>query len=382
MHVRLTLPVKLAPTPEQHASLLATMERFNASCDWMGGVAFRERCANRVALQKRVYYEARQRFGMSAQMTIHAVWKTVDAYKRDKSIRPRFDPHGAISYDERILRFVGVEAVSLSTLDGREVMPVILAPYQAARLDRRRGQADLVYREGAFYLYLTVDVPEPPVQDVPEYLGVDLGIVSLATDSDGTSYSGDAIEQKRRTYAHRRRNLQRKGTRAANRKLRILRRRQSRYQTDTNHVISKAVVSTATGTRRGIALEDLGGIRERRTVRKRQRARHSNWAFAQLRSFIEYKAKLAGVPVVLVDPRNTSRTCLACGCVDKRNRPTQAVFLCIACGFAGPADACAARVIATRARAVANQPNAGPSDRQGGGCGVGVSKQLATSSAL
>jgi IS605 OrfB family transposase len=114
-------------------------------------------------------------------------------------------------------------------------------------------------------------------------------------------------------------------------------------------------VATAQRTGRGIALEDLTGIRDRVTARRRQRARLHNWLFFQLRSFIEYEARLAVVPVVLVDPRNTSRTCPVCRCIDKRNRPTQARFSCISCGFAAPADVVAARNI--RARAAVNQPN-------------------------
>ena len=155
------------------------------------------------------------RFGLAAQLSIRAISKTVEAYKRDKTLRPRFRPHGAVPYDDRIMPWRGVERVSLLTLDGRAVIPIILAPYQAGRIDRRRGQADLVYREGTFYLYVTVDVPEPPVQDVPDYLGVDLGIVNVAVDLDGTTYSGEAVERKRHTDAHRRRNLRRKQTRAA-----------------------------------------------------------------------------------------------------------------------------------------------------------------------
>ena len=355
----MTLPVKLAPTPEQHAALLATVERFNAACDWLGGVAFAERCANKVVLQRLAYYETRARFGLAAQLSIRAIGKVVEAYKRDKTIRPRFRPHGAVPYDERIMSWKGVEHISLLTLDGRAVVPVVLASYQTARLDRRRGQADLIYRDGTFYLYVTVEAPEPPVGEVPDYLGIDLGIVNLAVDSDGTTYSGEPVERQRRTFAHRRRNLQRKQSRAARRKLRALRRRQARYQADLDHQISKCVVASAKGTTRGIALEDLGGIRERVSVRRRQRARHANWAFAHLRACIEYKARLAGVPVVVVDPRHTSQTCPACGHVDRANRPTQAAFKCVSCGCAGLADHCAARVIAARARVAVMQPNAG-----------------------
>src|SRR5262245_14544014 len=104
-----TLVVKLAPSPDQHAALLATMERVNAACDWLGGVAFRERCANRIALQKLVYYEARARFGLSSQMVVRAIAKTIEAYKRDKTIRPHFRPHGAIPYDQRIMSWKGIE---------------------------------------------------------------------------------------------------------------------------------------------------------------------------------------------------------------------------------------------------------------------------------
>lgn len=354
-----TLAVKLAPTPDQHAALLATMERVNAACDWIGGIAFAERIANRIALQKVVYYDVRERFGLSSQMVVRAIAKTVEAYKRDKAIRPRFKPHGAIPYDQRIMSWKGIEAVSLLTLSGRVVVPVRFGAYQEARMGRLRGQADLVYRDGTFFLYCTLDVPEPTPAEAEEYLGVDMGIVNLAVDSDGVVYSGESVERNRRVYAHRRRNLQRKGTRSAKRKLKLLRRKQVRYQSDTNHVISKRIVAIAKDTGRGIALENLGGIRDRITVRRRQRARHANWSFFQLRSFLEYKARQAGVPSVAVDPRNTSRTCPACGHVAKENRPAQDRFLCVSCAFAGVADHIAARNLSVLGRGAVNRPIAG-----------------------
>lgn len=126
-----------------------------------------------------------------------------------------------------------------------------------------------------------------------------------------------------------------------------------------NHGISKQVVAKARMRTWGVALEDLGGIRERVQVRKAQRRQHAAWAFDQLRQFITYKAALAGVSVALVDPRNTSRTCPACGLIDKANRLSQATFLCVACGFAGHADAVAALNI--QRRAAGDQPDAAAS---------------------
>jgi IS605 OrfB family transposase len=204
---------------------------------------------------------------------------------------------------------------------------------------------------------VVINVPEPPQGPEPDYwLGVDLGIVNLATDSDGVAYSGKAVRAVRNRQLRKR--LQSRGTKSARRLLRKRRRRESRFARDVNHVISKAIVREAKGTGRGIKLEDLSGIRGRVTVRKAQRADAHSWAFGQLRRFIAYKAALAGVPVVLVDPRNTSRECPGCGLIDRRNRPTRDVFCCARCGLAGPADHIAARNIAGRAAVM--QPDAAP----------------------
>jgi IS605 OrfB family transposase len=384
--VKLTLPVKLAPSPAQHAALVATVERFNAACDHLAGVAFRERCANKVRLQRLAYHDTRARFGLAAQLTIRAIGKVVEAYKRDKRVRPRFRPQGAVPYDQRILSWRGPAAVSLLTLGGREVVPLRLGAYQEARMDRRQGQADLVLRDGVFFLYATLEVPEAaPGDPAPEaYLGLDLGIVNLAVDSDGTVYSGAAVDERRRVFAHRRRNLQRKRTHSARRKLQALKRGQARSQRDTNHTISKRVVAVAEGTARGIALEDLKGIRARAgTVARRQRARHANWSFSQLRAFIEYKARRAGVPVVAVDPRHTSQTCPACGLVARGNRRDRNTFVCLGCGLAGPADHIAALNISRRgvevARAAVSQPNEAPRGLRAPGRGGVVSHDVAPS---
>jgi hypothetical protein len=44
----------------------------------------------------------------------------------------------------------------------------------------------------------------------------------------------------------------------------------------------------------------------RATVWSGQRERLGKWAFGQLRGFVQYKAKLVGIPVLFVDPRDTS----------------------------------------------------------------------------
>jgi IS605 OrfB family transposase len=109
-------------------------------------------------------------------------------------------------------------------------------------------------------------------------------------------------------------------------------------------------------TQRPIVLEDLRGIRLRIRARRKQRAVLHSWAFSQLRFFITYKAALAGVLLVLVDPRDTSRECSRCGHIAKENRPNQSIFCCVVCHYRATADSNAALVI--RSRAAVNPPRA------------------------
>jgi putative transposase len=155
--------------------------------------------------------------------------------------------------------------------------------------------------------------------------------------------------------------LQKKGTKSAKRLLKKRRRKEARFAADVNHSISKRIVAEAKRTGRGIALEDLQGIRGRVRLRKPQRATLHSWAFHQLGRFITYKARRAGVVVVQVDPAFTSQACSACGHVDRANRQDQANFCCQSCGFAGHADWNAACNIAERGGvgwAAVNQPYA------------------------
>ena len=264
--MNLTLLVKLQPSKEQTFVLLETMERFNAACDAIAEVAFREQTANKIRLQKVVYGWVRSQFGLSAQMTVRAISKTCEAYKRDRKIQPQFRPHGAVPYDQRILSWKGADRVSLLTLNGREIIPFVFGQYQQQRFKKIRGQVDLIYRDGTFYLAVVVDVPEPPPDKPEDFLGVDLGIKNIAADSDGKTYSGGKVNGLRGRHAKLRQRLQSKGTKSAKRLLKKRRRKEMRFAADVNHTISKRLVAKAKGTGRGIALEDLQGIRDRVTL--------------------------------------------------------------------------------------------------------------------
>jgi putative transposase len=344
--MKLIARIKLLPSDEDAAKMLAVMERFNAAADFVAGVAFGQKTANVFDLRRLCYAEIRERFGLSSQMAQLAIKAASDACKRDKSKLVRFRRRAAVPYDQRTMSFKGPDRVSLLTLEGRVVVAFLIGAYDARRMALPKGQSDLVYRDGKWSLFVTVDVPDGSPIDPVDFIGVDLGMATIATDSDGNQHSGKDVERVRRKHNLQRKRLQRKNTKGSKKKIRRMRDKEARFRRHQNHVISKAIVESAMRTDRGIALEDLKGIRERVTARGGDaRNRLGGWGFSQLGSFIDYKAQLAGVPVVHVDPRNTSRTCAECGHCEKANRKSQGEFSCKACGHKDHADANAARNI-------------------------------------
>lgn len=354
--MKLIAQIKLQPTEQQADTLKRTMEAANRAANYLSNLAWETKQFKQYDLHHAAYYSIREQFGLSAQAAVRVISKVADAYKLDRKTKRSFRLLGSVAFDDRILSYrLSDQTVSIWALDGRLRLSFVCGERQWAFLSAQRGESDLIYRDGAFYLLATCEVEETPQAEVTEHLGIDLGVTNIAVDSDGAVFQGKTVKNVRYRHRRLRAKLQRKGTKSTRRRLKKLSGKERRFATWVNHNVSKSIVAKAKDTARGIALEDLTHIRKRVTARKPQRATLHSWSFAQLRSFIEYKAKLNGVSVVAVDPRNTSRTCPACNCVDKANRPNQSTFLCVRCGFSGLADHIAACNIA--GRAAVNPPN-------------------------
>ncbi|MFD4243208.1 RNA-guided endonuclease InsQ/TnpB family protein [Streptomyces sp. NPDC058525] len=376
--MKLVVQVKLlptpTPTPAQAEALEATLRACNQAASWVSRVGFARRVHRNFALREHTYAEIKTRWGLGAQAAQHVIKKTSDAYmtlkanlragalgkpgsKRHRLATEKpilFRAAAAQPYDDRMLSWQ-MEALTVSvwTVSGR-MKDVAFAGgvEQLATLALyRKGESDLVWRDGAWFLLATCEVPEAePNADPVDFLGVDLGIVNVATTSDGEIMAGRRLNRLRERDLRLRSKLQRKGTKSAKRRAQRHRRKEARRNRDINHKIAKRIVAEAERTGRGIGLENLTGIRERVRLRKPQRARVHSWAFAQLNEFIAYKARRAGVPVVYVDPAYTSCTCSQCGHVNKANRASQARFACRSCGFVDHADRNGSRIIRARAQ--------------------------------
>ncbi len=260
--MKLTIQLQLLPTPSQAELLLATMTRFNEAASFAAEQGFTAGVFSPPSVHKIAYQEIRERFGLGAQLAVRAIGKAVECFSRDKTVCPVFLPLGAVTYDQRNLAFKGLDKVSLATLTGREVIGMVYGEYQRERFDRIKGQCDLITRGGKFYLLATIDLPEAPPMPVKDFVGVDLGIVNLATTNDGEAFTGKPTDRYRRRRTTARKQYQRKGTKNARRRLRLMSGRQRRFQTWQNHNISKRIVGKAKALGFGIAIEDLKGIRD------------------------------------------------------------------------------------------------------------------------
>jgi putative transposase len=376
----LTVSCKLKASQSQAAKLDATLEAFGQALNWVNQNT-PEKVANAVKLQSLCYREIRARFGLSSNLAQQVCRRLAGARKvaQQKNRPVKAFKRGFATYDARIFSFREKDwTVSLTTVEGRERFELAIGRYQRERLAGSNPKsATLVKRkDGSYSIQICVEAEPSPPQRTGRVLGVDLGRTDIADTSDGDNWNGQQLNRVRDHYSRLRAVLQRKaskGTRSSRRRCRELlqrlsgkeRRFQSRQRcvakTWVNHRISKAIVSRAKTTNSAIALEDLTGIRERVNQQPRsktERRRANSWAFYQLRQFLEYKARVAGVSLILVPPAYTSQTCHKC--LHIHPDPAQSYrsgksFKCGHCGWEGDADLNGANVIALLGAAV-NQP--------------------------
>ena len=152
-------------------------------------------------------------------------------------------------------------------------------------------------------------------------MGVDVGENNLAAHSLGKVFGGEQLRDKRDRYLALRRRLQSNGSPSAKQKLRQASGNEMRRVKRTNHQTSKTIVQAA--IKAGVAkitMEDLTHMRARIKAGKRMRGSLHRWVWRHLQTFVEYKAKAAGIAVEYVNPAYTSQTCSCRGHLGKRSK--------------------------------------------------------------
>lgn len=353
--MKLTHKIKLNTTKEQFNSLLLTTIKFNVCCNFISEFCFKNKLYSKFKVHKQLYYQLKEKYNLSAQLVVRAIDAVCCSYKINKKKQIVFKEKSAVIYDQRILSYKNdFNTISIWTVNGRLKIPICI--YDKTKMPFFQGQADLLLDNKAFYLLQTLEIKENELKTSNDYLGVDLGIVNIATTSDGEIYTGKEVEKVRQKYTKLRSNLQSNGSKSAKRHLKKISKKESRFRKDVNHVISKKIVQKAKDTCKGIKVEELKNFFNKKTVRKSERNKRSSWSFFQLRSFMKYKAELNGIEFLLVNPAYTSQTCSCCGFISKKNRKSQEKFKCISCGLSENADLNAALNISKSLGVSVNKP--------------------------
>lgn len=319
----LTLKIKLDPNEEQKELLLKTIKEVNEACNVISNIAWENKVFNQFKIHKLVYHQIKNDSNLSAQVIVRAIAKVNDAYKLDRKTKRIFKPLGAIAYDSRILTYKK-DIASIWCIGGRQKIP--FQCFNKEYLPYIKGEADLIYRKGKFFLFQCVDIPDVEIKDISEFTGVDFGITSIVETSDGVKHTDNTLNEYREKRQRVRSSIQSKGTRSSRKLLKRLSGKEKTHANIVNHTIAKSIVLTAKKQSNGIAIEDLTGIRftsKRRS--KKFKTKLGQWNFADLRTKLEYKALLNGVKLVVVNPRYTSQTCHSCKHIGER---TNKMFKC------------------------------------------------------
>jgi len=349
MSQTISVSCKLQVPIELRQEIDRTLQAFADGCNQILQVSKDQKIRNTTKLHHATYYDVRAKTGLKANHVCQAIRRVIGAVTGQKQVH-EFRPT-SMSLDVRTFTYnEAKQFVSVALLDSRVKLSLSIGNYQLGLLKGQSPTSAVLCkrRNGDYYIQIQIDIPTQPPHKTPKVIGVDVGRKDIAHTSTGMSWSGEQVQKVRNHFQKVRSSVQSKCTRGAKNLLKRLSGKERRFQANVNHAISRQLVNEAQRLGASIAFEDLTGIRQNTKVRKAQRREHHSWAFYQLRQFTTYKAVIAGVRVILVDPRYTSQTCHNCLHIHPEQGKTYRDgknYSCGHCGWHGDSDFNAANVI-------------------------------------
>ncbi|MBD2304877.1 IS200/IS605 family element transposase accessory protein TnpB [Chroococcidiopsis sp. FACHB-1243] len=384
----ITAKLKLEASSEQKELLREVSLAYRDALNYTSQVNFDNgKSSNGTRIQKLVYRDLRAEFNLPSQMACNVPRQIGATYKglltklkqNEEAIRtgktldrfkgldeaPKFVSRTCNLNYLRDFTFKPNQQVSVITLQGR--ITVNYFGYnkhiQLIKSGCKIGGAKIYYSKSSktYYLLVSLELELSELEPVNyrRVVGVDVGRRFLAVTTDVQNqtqfFSGSETIHKANQYQRARKTLQRKGTRSATRRLKLVSGRERRFTADVNHKISKRIVTPCTL----FGLEDLTHIRDRTkpkkkgkkasTKQRKANRKQAKWSFAELHTFIDYKAVFIRSLAIKVDANYTSIGCPKCGHVSNNNRPNKGlIFRCECCNFELHADLVGARNITLR----------------------------------
>lgn len=353
--ITITAKIQLSVIDTDKVLLDNTMAVYSDACNYVSDYVFHTHDLKQFSLNKVLYYELREKFGLKSQMaqsvlkTVIARYKTIlenqNEWTKPSFKKPQYDLVWNRDYS------LTQSCFSVNTLNGRVKLPYFTGG-MSKYFDHtiyKFGTAKLVKKHGKYFLHISVtyDVEEASLSDVCNVVGIDRGInfVAATYNSKHKSgfISGKAIKQKRAAYSKLRKELQMRHTSSSRRRMKAIGQRENRWMQDINHQISKALVES-NPKHTLFVMEDLSGVRNAtERVRTKDRYVFVSWSFYDLEQKLIYKAKQKQSIVIKVNPRYTSQCCPVCGHIEKANRNKKLhLFNCKNCGYKSNDDRIAA----------------------------------------
>ena len=301
-------------------------------------------------LRNMIYEDFRARWPNYASHWCHSAVRVATSMLkswRNKCRRGRADPSRPprarklfMRLDDHVAKFKGDRVVVTTAPRQYVVLELVVGEYQKKFVEAwRRGElrvGEIVVNEKCVLVPFrkTVDLTKPD-----EWIALDMNETNVTGVSTNPHVLRWDLSELRRiywTYHEIRRRIQAvKGPRRARLLEKYSRRLRNRTR-DLLHKVSRTIVNTAKEFRAGIIMEDLNGIKRRNRGRSLNRRLHCFWPVRRLQFYIDYKARLAGLPVHYVNPRGTSTRCPLCG---SRLVPSgRRVLKCSECGLEGDRD--------------------------------------------
>ena len=319
-------------------------------------------------------WRASDEYGFLAECPVHtqqwslkflqqAIWEGLDPTNPKKF--PKFRKkwvHNTLRYpDSKQIHFDH----AVNDDQGRNILPKVFLP-KIGFVKLRKSQEiegdirNVTITKAGKHWYISVQTEqdvEAPICKSEQVVGIDLGVVRFATLSSGKVIEPLAMKDLEEKISWEQRKLSRKEKFSKNwkqqrtsvqkvytKKANITKDFHHKHSTEIskNHaivVMEDLNVSNMTASAKGTLEEPSTNVKAKSGLNK-SILRQGWYAFRQMMS---YKLDWNGGKLILIHPRNTSRECPECNCIDAANRKSQSEFECIRCCYRANADLVASK---------------------------------------
>jgi len=318
-----TVRMRVSPEPESQQAVLDLMRRYRDALNYSVRAIIASRALSLTRAHRLLYKDLRERYGLPSRVA-------QDCYREAIAIAKSWlknPKRGAVPTAKRL-------SVWLTHGLGYRVKGdrVELAGSYRLRVigwDRRYDnfpsrEARLVFRDGRFDLYVAKRVPRPAKYAPKGALAVDINERQIVVGNSSVEVRIETPVERALHYMRLAEGLQvkysspkysawrrRSGVR---RRVRHFRRKARNIIEDWARRTAHIIMSLAKQGRLAVAREDLTGLVESlRELPKEHRTALITLGYRRLAFWIDWQAEKGGVPLLVVDPADTSSTCPRCG---------------------------------------------------------------------